>query len=81
MILAAILLVVGTVFIWRDATQAGAISGLEKKIEILKEVSCQHPKELEVAIINGIKSIKSELKLKQTIDELRSVYSIGCDRK
>lgn len=79
-IITTILLVVGTVFIWREATQAGTISGLEKKIEILKSVACKHPIELEVEIIDLIESTKAELNLKQSVEELRSLYSIGCTK-
>lgn len=80
MTISAILLIVGTVFIWRDATQAGAISGLEEKVEILKSVACRHPDELELEIIDLIESTKSELNLKQSVEELRSMYSIGCTK-
>jgi len=79
-IIAAILFVVGTAFIWRDATQAGTISGLEKKIEILKSVACKYPVELEIEIIDFIKLTKAELNLKQSVEELRSLYSIGCTK-
>jgi hypothetical protein len=79
-ILVVILQVVGTVFIWRDATQARTISGLEKKNEILKSVACKYPVELEIEIIDLIKSTKAELNPKQSDEELRSLYSIGCTK-
>jgi hypothetical protein len=78
--IAAILLVVGTIFIWRDSTQAGSISGLERKNKILKSVACKYPVELEIEIIDLIKSTKAELNLKQSVEELRSLYSIGCTK-
>jgi hypothetical protein len=77
-ILAVALLCIGTALVWREATKSGEISGLNEKIKILQSVACRHPSELEVAIIRSIKSIKKELHLKQSIVELRSLYSIGC---
>jgi hypothetical protein len=50
----------------------------EKNAEIYKNVACQHPEQLEIEITDGIESIKSELNLKKSVEELKSI--LGCTK-